>query len=112
MRKCRSCGKHVDYNFELENGTCEKCRNQKITREDPIKLKEARELSIKGLKKCPYCAETVKLEAIKCRHCQSDLSGNKTKTDSNITVVDGMKNGLGIIITLVLILILIVIIFR
>ena len=28
-----------------------------------------------GLVKCPYCAEYVKKEAIKCRHCQSDLMG-------------------------------------
>lgn len=25
-------------------------------------------------KVCPYCAEDVKYEAIKCKHCQSDLS--------------------------------------
>ncbi|WP_413460095.1 superinfection immunity protein [Herbaspirillum huttiense] len=27
-----------------------------------------------GLKKCPYCAEDIKIEAIKCKHCQSELS--------------------------------------
>lgn len=25
-------------------------------------------------KKCPFCAEDVKYEAIKCKHCQSDLT--------------------------------------
>ena len=30
-------------------------------------------LKIPSIKICPYCAETIKYKAIKCKHCQSDL---------------------------------------
>ncbi|WP_314435866.1 hypothetical protein [Massilia timonae] len=28
-------------------------------------------------KTCPYCAETIKAAAIRCKHCQADLNENK-----------------------------------
>ena len=28
-----------------------------------------------GSKKCPFCAETVKAEAVVCKHCKKDLQG-------------------------------------
>lgn len=27
-----------------------------------------------GFRKCPFCAEAIRIEAVKCKHCASDLS--------------------------------------
>lgn len=39
------------------------------TDQDAIKEREA----VEGLKRCPYCAETIRAEAIVCRFCNRNL---------------------------------------
>lgn len=40
-------------------------------------------MSTEGTKACPFCAETIKMAAVKCRYCQSDLSGNSITATPN-----------------------------
>lgn len=53
-----------------------------VIRKD-IKAEENELMTFDGMKKCPYCAELIKKEAIKCKHCGSDLSASSApiKTD-------------------------------
>src|SRR3990167_1208709 len=36
---------------------------------------EQRQMESGSMAKCPYCAEMVKAEAVRCKHCGADLAG-------------------------------------
>jgi len=59
-----------------------------IAKEDLAKV-EKKELDRGGKKRCPFCAELVKSEAIICKHCGKDI--DKPKVIQNPTSSDVRK---------------------
>lgn len=70
-------------------------------------------MSTEDTKECPYCAETIKKNAVVCRFCQSDLSTGQTikkgreakEVKARSGVEDGVKLGCGMFIVLPLLII-------
>lgn len=53
------------------------------------KVVEEKALSAGDLKKCPFCAELVKAEAIVCKHCGRDLPAATAQSVSGVVVDEG-----------------------
>jgi len=82
---CQSCGKkyRIKEPSEKKRYRCIECQSEII-----VEPKEK-------TKKCPFCAEEIKYDAIKCKHCRSFLDGRiqeETKEEGTEQVLEDEKS--------------------
>jgi len=62
----------------------------------------------KPTKKCPYCRERIAADAIRCKHCQADLTKKTEKRSSKLGSYNTFRTGflVGVLFSIILALLL------
>ena len=103
--KCPLCGGGFQAEDEWigQVGECPKCGkditiqgNTPITTraiQSPPEIKAETASCTEDEKFCPYCGETIKKVAVKCKHCQSDLNGSLNAKTNGAMYKDSEQKG-------------------